>query len=61
MLFNVMVHMLTETTRHVGHADILREQIDGAVGDDVSAPTRDSAHWQGHCARIADAARAVSR
>ena len=31
-LFNVLVHVLTETNRHAGHADILREQLDGAVG-----------------------------
>ncbi len=24
-----MVHLLNDTTRHAGHADILREQIDG--------------------------------
>lgn len=29
----VMVHMIEETARHAGHADILREQIDGATGD----------------------------
>ncbi len=28
----VLVHMIEETARHVGQADILREQIDGAVG-----------------------------
>lgn len=28
----VMVHMIEETGRHAGHADILREQIDGATG-----------------------------
>lgn len=28
----VLVHMIEETGRHAGHADILREQIDGAVG-----------------------------
>lgn len=28
LLFNVMVHVLAETDRHLGHADILREQID---------------------------------
>jgi hypothetical protein len=28
----VQVHMIEETARHAGHADILREQIDGAVG-----------------------------
>ncbi len=32
MLFNVLVHVLAETARHAGHADILREQIDGATG-----------------------------
>ncbi|RAS69905.1 uncharacterized protein DUF664 [Lentzea atacamensis] len=32
MLFNVLVHVLTETARHAGHADILREQLDGATG-----------------------------
>jgi len=30
----VYVHMIEETARHAGHADILREQIDGAVGVD---------------------------
>ncbi|HEY2592383.1 MAG TPA: DinB family protein [Chloroflexota bacterium] len=29
----IMVHMIEETARHVGHADILREQTDGAVGE----------------------------
>jgi hypothetical protein len=29
----IMVHMIEETARHAGHADILREQIDGATGD----------------------------
>jgi uncharacterized damage-inducible protein DinB len=28
----LLVHMIEETARHAGHADILREQIDGAVG-----------------------------
>ncbi|WP_430781336.1 DinB family protein [Actinoplanes sp. G11-F43] len=27
-----LVHMIEETGRHAGHADILREQIDGSVG-----------------------------
>ncbi|SDG67736.1 Protein of unknown function [Lentzea fradiae] len=33
MLFNVLVRVLTETCRHAGHADILREQLDGATGE----------------------------
>ena len=28
----VLVHVLEETARHAGHADIIREQIDGATG-----------------------------
>jgi hypothetical protein len=28
----VLAHMTSETVRHVGHADILREQIDGVTG-----------------------------
>jgi uncharacterized damage-inducible protein DinB len=28
----VLAHVTGETTRHAGHADILREQIDGATG-----------------------------
>lgn len=29
----VLIHMIEETARHVGHMDILRELIDGAIGD----------------------------
>ncbi len=28
----IVLHMIEETARHCGHADILREQIDGATG-----------------------------
>jgi uncharacterized protein DUF664 len=28
----IMQHLISETARHAGHADILREQIDGTVG-----------------------------
>ena len=28
----ILVHMIEETSRHAGHADIIREQIDGVVG-----------------------------
>jgi uncharacterized damage-inducible protein DinB len=30
----IYVHMIEESARHTGHADILREQIDGATGFD---------------------------
>jgi hypothetical protein len=29
----IMVHMLEETARHAGHLDLIREDIDGQVGD----------------------------
>jgi uncharacterized damage-inducible protein DinB len=29
----VLIHMVEETARHAGHADILRELIDGMAGD----------------------------
>jgi uncharacterized damage-inducible protein DinB len=28
----ILIHMIEETARHAGHADILREQLDGAIG-----------------------------
>jgi uncharacterized damage-inducible protein DinB len=30
----IILHMTEETARHVGHIDILREQVDGMVGED---------------------------
>ncbi|GAA1611202.1 MULTISPECIES: DinB family protein [Kribbella] len=53
MLFNVLVHVLTETNRHAGHADILREQLDGATAADPSVD------WPAHRAQIEAAARAA--
>ncbi|QUQ70850.1 hypothetical protein JJ691_86330 [Kutzneria sp. CA-103260] len=49
-LFNV----LTETNRHAGHADILREQLDGRT----SAPGRDAAFWAQRYAEIERVAQA---
>jgi hypothetical protein len=31
-LREVLVHMIEEYARHIGHADLLRERIDGRVG-----------------------------
>lgn len=52
-LFGVLVHVLAETSRHAGHADILREQLDGMVSDSpVRAPEPDAAFWEKRCAEI---------
>lgn len=32
-LLNVLVHRIAETNRHVGHMDILREEIDGTTSE----------------------------
>ena len=29
----ILIHMIEETARHAGHADLLREAIDGVVGE----------------------------
>ena len=60
-LFNVMVHVLTESNRHAGHADILREQLDGAVGHGpVTTSDRGDAAWAAHRSRIEKAALEAS-
>jgi hypothetical protein len=61
-LFNILVHMLTETSRHAGQADILREQLDGAVGFDADSTAqhgRDAAFWASHRKKIEQAAKAA--
>ena len=48
-LFNIMVHILSETSRHAGHADILLERFDGAIGADpesTASATYDAAYWK---------------
>ncbi len=60
-LFNVLVHVLTETSRHAGHADILREQLDGSVGAAADSPNqRSAAFWADRRARIERAAKAAA-
>ncbi|WP_282944195.1 DinB family protein [Cellulomonas endometrii] len=59
-LQRVLVHLIAETARHAGHADILRETIDGAMGNgpqDPNMPGRSAAAWAAHRARIEAAAR----
>jgi hypothetical protein len=58
-LHTILVHMLAETSRHSGHADILRESIDGAAGhrDGVSnLPDQDVAWWAAYRDRVERAA-----
>ena len=61
-LFNVMAARLVDAVRHAGHADILREWLDGGVGVDAGSPAlhgRDSSYWIARRAMIENAARAA--
>ncbi|MET8541456.1 DinB family protein [Kitasatospora sp. NPDC004799] len=49
-LFAVLVHVLGETNRHAGHADILRESVDGRTGmrpehEQQTDEEARAAHW----------------
>ncbi len=59
-LHTMLVHVLAETNRHAGHADILREQLDGAVGmnrANSNLPDQDEQWWEDYRARVESAAR----
>ena len=61
-LFNILVHLLAETSRHAGHADILREELDGAVGTDaesMAVKKHDTAFWTERRGVIEAAARSA--
>jgi hypothetical protein len=61
-LHQILVHVLAETNRHAGHADILREGLDGSAGmsaDNSNLPEHDAAWWENYRARIEQAARAA--
>jgi uncharacterized damage-inducible protein DinB len=54
-LHQILVHVTAETNRHAGHADIVRELIDGAAGlqpGNDNLPASDEAWWQGHRDRL---------
>ena len=61
-LHRVLVHVLAETERHAGHADVVRELIDGSVGrmpgaeqmnpGNAEEPPRDAHWWADYSATI---------
>ncbi len=61
-LQQILVHMCVETAHHLGHADILRELIDGSAGQrpgDPNLSSRTAEGWAVHRARIEAAAVAA--
>ena len=62
-LHRVLVHMIAETERHAGHADIVRENIDGAAGiraGSTNLPDKDSDGWQDYFTKLEIAARTAA-
>ena len=59
-LHRILIHMIAETHRHAGHADIVRELIDGAVGlrdDNDNMAPGDEAWWANYRSRLERVAR----
>jgi len=62
-LHRFLVHMIAETHRHAGHADIVRELVDGAAGlraDNDNMPPGDQAWWNDYRDRVQRAAATAS-
>lgn len=54
-LHALLVHLIAETARHAGHADILREQLDGSIGasaENSNLPDLTPAQWAQHVDRL---------
>ena len=66
-LHHLLVRVATETARHAGHADIVRELIDGAAGwtpANSNLPPADEPGWQGwqsHYDRVERAAQQAAQ
>lgn len=61
-LHQILVHMIAETHRHAGHADLVRELIDGSAGlrdGHSNLPPGDVEWWIKYRERVERAARAA--
>ncbi len=61
-LHRVLIHMTAETARHAGHADIVRELVDGSAGNraasaNMAPPEADE--WAGYRDRLEQIARSA--
>ena len=62
-LHQVLVHVVAETHRHAGHADLLRELVDGSVGyrpDAPNLPPVDTGWWSSYTERLEQIAAAAT-
>lgn len=63
-LHRILVHMIAETARHAGHADIVRELIDGSTGlraGTSNLPSADAAWWADYRDRLETTAREAAQ
>ncbi|MFG3408018.1 DinB family protein [Streptomyces sp. NPDC048142] len=61
-LHQILIHVISDLQRHAGHADIVRELIDGTVGlrsGTDNMPPGDRAWWGDYRQRLEQAAREV--
>lgn len=62
-LHRILIHMIAETHRHAGHADIVRELIDGVVGyraENDNMPEVDRSWWESYRNRLEELARTMA-
>ena len=63
-LHRVLVHVIAEVNRHAGHADVLRELVDGTAGLtqllETTSPGRTAAEWSAYRLKVETAAREAS-
>ncbi len=63
-LHRILVHVIAETNRHGGHADIVRELIDGSAGlraDGSNLPSNGPEWWSQYRAQVELAARQAAQ
>ena len=63
-LHRILVHVIAETCQHAGHADIIRELVDGAVGlaaERPNLPSGDEAWWTTYRERVERAAQEAAK
>ncbi|MET0694460.1 MAG: DinB family protein [Propionibacteriaceae bacterium] len=59
-LHRILLHVIAENNRHAGHADLVRELIDGAAGlrsDNGNLPGEDAQWWTSYRDRLESLAR----
>jgi len=61
-LHHILLHVIAETARHAGHADIVREMTDGTVGeraDVTNVPEQSEQVWDDYVGKLRQVAEQV--